>query len=183
MMWPCRSRYTGEDEAVTEVYNNEAPVSGLGFFGDAPAAHAFCAGHVSRAPPPRTASPPAPSRRGLLAFPAAQRRRAPCLTLLAWRAPDQRRSSGTILSVSGTSSIETCHSGVPPPGPCQAPARSRPVTVVYPPLSVSGTSSIETLSIWSLERREQLQHFKQIRRDQPEEDAPAAVLIPLPYRC
>lgn len=45
----CHSRYTGEDDAVTEVYNNEAPVSGLGFFGDAPAAHAFCTCFTSRA--------------------------------------------------------------------------------------------------------------------------------------
>jgi len=36
------------------------------------------------------------------------------------------------------------------------------------------TSSIETLSIWSLQQGQQLKHFQQIRREQPEEDAPAA---------
>ena len=39
-------RHTSEDEAVTNIYNNEVPVSGLGFFGTAPAAHAYALSSV-----------------------------------------------------------------------------------------------------------------------------------------
>jgi len=39
-------RHTSEDEAVTNIYNNELPVSGLGFFGTSPAAHAYALSSV-----------------------------------------------------------------------------------------------------------------------------------------